>query len=280
MTPQPPPTPIVVAIDGSQAALEAALWAVDEAAMRGTALRLVHVIDIEDEIYRDLDDDPAEIARDWPEAESGRASLSAAAAAVRGVGTSVPIETQILWGEIDLTLIEESRTATMVCLGSAGISPLCHSVIGSTAATLAERALSPVAVIRSPRSSTASEPTWIVAVVDGGPSSDAIVACALDEARMRRAPVLAVWITRRDRENIRVDDLGRRTAAWTRGRPDLHIHPGVVTTDVAGFLQQHNDLSVQLTIVGAVDAKDTVAIVGPRHRTRQPRSRCSLLVVR
>ena len=36
-------TPVVVGIDGSQAALDAATWAVAEAVSRGVPLRLVHV---------------------------------------------------------------------------------------------------------------------------------------------------------------------------------------------------------------------------------------------
>ena len=35
--------PVVVGIDGSQAAIDAATWAVDEAVSRGVPLRLVHV---------------------------------------------------------------------------------------------------------------------------------------------------------------------------------------------------------------------------------------------
>ena len=45
MTRTQPPRSIVVGIDGSDAGLRAARWAVDEAANRGLALRLVHVIE-------------------------------------------------------------------------------------------------------------------------------------------------------------------------------------------------------------------------------------------
>src|ERR1019366_7358181 len=105
MNPPASTGPVVVGIDGSRAAIDAAFWAADEASTRGVALRLVHVVDVDDEGYRDLDEDPAEVARDWPETESARASMFAAATAVRDTGKPVTLETEILWGEIDSTLI-------------------------------------------------------------------------------------------------------------------------------------------------------------------------------
>ncbi len=91
--------PIVVGIDGSQAAIDAALWAADEAVTRKVPLRLVHVIEVEDDFDCDMDEDPAEIAKAWPESEYGRASLRAASAAVRSTGKALTLETQIVWGD-------------------------------------------------------------------------------------------------------------------------------------------------------------------------------------
>jgi nucleotide-binding universal stress UspA family protein len=48
MEPTASARPIVAAIDGSIAAINAARWAVDEAIGRGTALRLVQVIQAEE----------------------------------------------------------------------------------------------------------------------------------------------------------------------------------------------------------------------------------------
>ena len=51
--------PVVVGVDGSQAALDAALWAADEAVDRSAPLRLVHAIGVvrDRSIPFDLDPD-------------------------------------------------------------------------------------------------------------------------------------------------------------------------------------------------------------------------------
>jgi nucleotide-binding universal stress UspA family protein len=272
--------PIVVGIDGSQAAIRAALWAADEALSRGVSLRLVHVIDVEDEVDRDLDGDPAEVAREWPETERGVASLRAASTAVQDTGTPLDVETQILWGEVDRMLIKESEAATMVCVGSVGIAPVCRQILGSTAATVAEQAHSPVAVIRTPHSAPTSEPDWIAAVVDDTQESDEVVDYALEEARLRRAPVLALGVSRSDHHEIHYDDLDRRVRSWRHDHPYVHIYPVCIPTDAAAFLAQHDELSVQLTVLGAADSEQTPAIVGPHRPSREVPNQCSVLVVR
>gem|GEM_PF-6371173 len=145
-----PAAPVVVGIDGSPAAVAAALWAAEEALGTGAPLRLVHAISVEDDLCAECDEDPNEIARDWPETEYGLLSLRAASAAVLSTGRPISVETQILWGEVDAMLIAESERAALVCIGSVGISPLCDRTLGSTAAIVAKQAHSPVAIIRSP----------------------------------------------------------------------------------------------------------------------------------
>ena len=272
--------PIVVGIDGSQAAIGAALWAADEAVIRNAPLRLVHVIEIEGDFDCDMDEDPAEVAKAWPESEYGRASLRAASAAAQATGKPLTIETQIVWGEVDSMLMKESDEAAMLCVGSVGISPFCSELLGSTAATLAEKAHSPVAIIRTPHSAPTSEPDWIVTAVHDSPESNGIVGHAIDEARVRRAPVLALGVSQRDHRGVQYDDLERRVADWRNHNPDIHIHPVAVPTDVAGFLELHHELSVQLAVIGATDAAQVPAIVGPHREGHERHNRCSVLVVR
>ncbi|WP_173010210.1 universal stress protein [Mycolicibacterium sp. P9-64] len=273
-------SPIVVGIDGSQAAIGAALWAADEALSRNVPLRLVHVIDVEDEVDRDLDGDPAVVARDWPETERGMASLRAASAAVQDTGKRLDVETQILWGEIDQVLIKESETATMVCVGSVGIAPVCREVLGSTATTVVEKGLCPVAVIRTPHAAPTSEPDWIVAVVDDTVESDEVADFALEEAHLRRAPVLALGVSRGSHHEVHYDDLQRRVDSWRHDHPYVHIYPVSVPTDAAAFLAQHDELSVQLTVLGAAASDQAPAIVGPHRPSRRAHNQCSVLVVR
>ena len=86
-----PQLPIVVGIDGSQAAIRAAEWAVDEAVSREVPLRLVEVIPQQAE--------PAPLASVGNvrmEVEYAEAALRIAAAAVAADGKPVKVETAIL----------------------------------------------------------------------------------------------------------------------------------------------------------------------------------------
>jgi len=115
--------PVTVGVDGSDAALNAAKWAVDEAISRDVPLRIVHVTHIEG-----APASPQDAFRlDVQYAES---SLRAATAAVEGTGKPVKIETDILWGSPDTALINESRNASLVCVGSVGIGAIASQLWG------------------------------------------------------------------------------------------------------------------------------------------------------
>ena len=115
--------PVVVGVDGSDAAINAAKWAIDEAISRDVPLRLVHVTHIEGQPAAPED----EFRLDVQYAES---SLRAATAAVEATGNPVKIETDILWGSPDTALINESRNAAMVCVGSVGIGGIAKELWG------------------------------------------------------------------------------------------------------------------------------------------------------
>jgi len=103
--------PVVVGVDGSDAAIDAAIWAIDEAVSRDVPLRIVHVTHIEDQ--RAATDDDFRLDVHYAEA-----SVRAATSAVEATGTQVKIETEVLWGTVKTVLIDESRNATMICPGS------------------------------------------------------------------------------------------------------------------------------------------------------------------
>jgi nucleotide-binding universal stress UspA family protein len=134
MTHTESPTSIVVGIDGSDAAILAAEWAVDEALNRDLPLRLVHVIEPGSEAVR-LETEYAEIA------------LRAARAAVDVLSRDILVESAIRWGGIAAVLADESRNAEMICIGSAAIKGPNEPPGDSTSAALTESAHCPVAII-------------------------------------------------------------------------------------------------------------------------------------
>ncbi len=129
-------SPVVVGVDGSDAAIDAAKWAIDEAISRDVPLRIVHVTHIEREPASPEDTFRLEV-------QYAESSLRAATAAVEANGKPVKIETEILWGSPDTALINESRNASMVCVGSVGIGAVASKIWGSTAASSGRKGLLP-----------------------------------------------------------------------------------------------------------------------------------------
>ena len=107
-------TSVVVAIDGSASAVDAALWAVDEALDRDVPLRFVYVI----EPARPDVADSQEIARRLATAE---VAVRYAVTAVESTETPVKMEVEILQGAVVPTLLEASRSAALLCVGARGL---------------------------------------------------------------------------------------------------------------------------------------------------------------
>jgi universal stress protein family protein len=123
-----------------------------------------------------------------------RPALHKAWEAVQASGTSVKLESQTVQGNPADVLVELSRSAEMVCVGWNGDDG--SRMLGSTAATVAPSSFCPVAVVRR-RHTPLAPGLWIIAALDESPSSHAVLETAMDEARLRKAAVLALtrWPT-------------------------------------------------------------------------------------
>ena len=215
------PGPVVVGVDGSDAAVGAAEWAAKEAIHQDVPLRLVYVIQIADGPMRSADASSAE--EDYAES-----SLRAARLAAEATGLPVKIDTAMLYGDVDSALIAESSSATLICVGSVGIGRVANMVLGSTAAILAEEAHCPVAIIRHDGESPPSGAGLIAVVVDDRPANRDVVRCAMEEARVRQASVLALCVGRRAFFESSRDRFYRRLDGLLRRYPDVEVE--VATT--------------------------------------------------
>ncbi|MGH3642390.1 MAG: universal stress protein, partial [Mycobacterium sp.] len=182
-----PGAAIVVGIDGSQAAIHAAEWAIDEAVARDVPLRLVHVASIDST----AGSSPYEVPLGIEYAET---VLRQADAAIRATGRQVEVNTAIVRGAPTTVLLAESRDAELVCVGSVGIGAISRKLLGSTAMALAEGAHCPVAIIRDRGAGQPTDRRWIVVAVKASTDDEDIVVTAMEEARLRHAPVLAVGL--------------------------------------------------------------------------------------
>src|SRR5271166_5325588 len=109
---QAPPS-VVVGIDGSKAAVRAALWAVDEAVSRDIPLRLVYA------------GDPRTTSRTHPDHAARKLAFAEGAIryalmTVESTEKPVKIEAEIAQARPTTALVRASQSAAMVCVGAVG----------------------------------------------------------------------------------------------------------------------------------------------------------------
>jgi nucleotide-binding universal stress UspA family protein len=265
---------VVVGIDGSQAAIQAAEWAVDEAVSREIPLRLVEVIP------EQVEPAPlASVGNVRMELEYGETALRIATAAVEATGKPVKVETAILQGNPAATLIAESRDAEMICVGSVGIGRFARALLGSTAAELAEAAHCPVAIVRTQQSQPKPDSALIVVAINDSPDNDDVVEHAMAEAKLRHAPVLALGVLRKDSGNMPSAELNQRVQFWGRRHPGVKIYAGATRADIADFLAVM-DRTIQLAVISSTDADQVARLIGPHRHPILGHAECSLLIVR
>ena len=261
--------PIVVGIDGSQAAIMAALWGVDEAIGRSLPLHLVAVL-------KSTHLSPEDYERDLAHAET---SLREAQSAVQVDGRPVKIETETPRGPAGSVLAEAARDAEMICVGSVGIGRYARSILGSTATELAEKAQCPVAIIRAKRSQPPPEIDWIVVRMTDEADNDAIVKYAAWEAKLRRAPMLVLGGRPEDLTEHADGEFERRVLDWGRRHPEVRVYPITTKHNIASFLHA-NDERVQLAVISASEAGQLASLIGPSGHPLFRHPECSVLVVR
>ena len=122
-----PPKSVVVGVDGSQAAIRAARWAVDEVAGTDFPLRLLYV------------------TKPNPTASRGEAAARGAAeevvheaySAIDEMGKPLKVETEVIHGRPVPALIAASRSTRLLCVGDTGAAQHPDGWLGSTAKQLA-----------------------------------------------------------------------------------------------------------------------------------------------
>lgn len=266
--------PVVVGIDGSDAAVNAALWSVDEAIRRDAPLRLICVVD--DERLPGTVHSDTQIDNEFAER-----ALHRAVEAIAATGKPVSADPVVRRGHSAAALIAESRDAALVCVGSTGIDWVAGKVLGSTAQAVAEHAHCPVAVVRHGDSVAADRNGGVIVVgFRRAQRDDAVFRAALDEARNRHAALIAVGVWQDDFGKTPYTELEQCVALWTQRYPDVHVYPVPTLADLPRFLADNADGQIQLAVLGADEADKVTTIVGPQSYSPLPHGRCSVLVVR
>jgi nucleotide-binding universal stress UspA family protein len=252
------PRPVVVAVDASSSAGDAAAWAADIAADWSAPLHLVHVV------AGDPQDLPLTPLPRWL-AELLDAAEQAGARPCTGEAQP---------GDLTTTVAARAVGARMLVLGSYGTGAVAGMLAGDTSHTLVGRAACPVAVVRGSASALAPPRGGPVVVgVDGTAAGAAALEFAADLAASIGARLLAV-----------------RCWSDVFAAPDASAHrshrsPGALAAEAAAQLDgrlrpitaRHPDLQVEREVVDATPlqaltdraANARVLVVGTRGRTHQ-----------
>lgn len=235
---------IVVGVDGSVAANEAAAWAAEEAARRRCELRLVHAYLLPADAgygYPEWNPHPVNL-RSVLEAH-GQEMLDRLAADLRTTHPELTVSTRVLYERAIVALRAESEHALLTVVGSGDTSRIYGVLLGSVALAVASTNPAPVAVIHQGRTPRKTGP--VLVGVDGSSTSDAAVAFAFQAASVRGADLIAMHVW---------DDV---IVSGTHKLQNVLIDPARIEQEerallaerIAGWADKYPDVSVQQTLV-------------------------------
>lgn len=259
--------PIVVGVDGSPASKVAVDWAARDAARRGEALNLVHVL-VPPAVMAFPEVPMPAGYLDWQE-EQGRKLLEDARTtveeALRDIRSDAHVEvsTEMVSGSAVPALADLSTRAQLIVVGCRGRGALARGLLGSISTGLAHHAHCPVAIIHDedplmPHPSMAP----VVVGVDGSPASEHALAIAFEQASFRGVDLVAVhawsdsgvfefpgadWSTL---QAMGEETLSERLSGWQERYPDVLVRRVVVVDKPAHQLLEQAE-SAQLLVVGS-----------------------------
>lgn len=146
----PATKPVVVGIDGSDSAIDAARWAGAVADRFGAPLHIVYALPV---LGRNLTQTAAAMTAAMMSYQQDCAELylKAAADAVRSGRPDLTVTTASVNEPADEALIEASREARLVVLGGKSVTPAAALLLGSISLSVATRAACPVVAFRGDR---------------------------------------------------------------------------------------------------------------------------------
>jgi len=236
------PGSIVVGVDGSEDSARAVAWGARQAALEHRPLVLLHSADqpiLHDSAWLNA---PPGIDHVQLAEQLDRAAHAVLAEAARVAAEAAPtVETTTRQASQDAraALIDASRTAHLLVLGSRGRGPLRTALLGSVSARVSRHAHCPVVVCR-PRRQEAGAEGRIVVGADGTPASLPVLDYAFAQASFRGAPLTVMHCF-----------FGVDIDAGSTDLDDLRV---LLSQSVAGLREKYPDVTVRTELaVGLVD---------------------------
>jgi len=254
---------IVVGIDGSPGSDAAVSWAAREASLRGETLTLLHAVQPV-VVSWSISASQVSVA-DWQEENARRAVDQAR----NGVGAALDpdlqqdVRSEVLYAHPVDALVDASKDARMIVVGSHGRGALGRLLMGSVSRGVVEYAHCAVAVVHPDQDSAPIDPSAHVLLgIDGSPASEAATAWAFEEASRRGVGLIALhaWsdvgvfpifgMDWRQYQGQGEEVLAERLAGWQERYPDVHVTRRLVCDTPAYWLLQESH-SAELVVVGS-----------------------------
>jgi nucleotide-binding universal stress UspA family protein len=259
---------ILVGVDGSACARSAVEWATREAVMRNVPITVIHVAYPAIGAFTGWGLSTAPLPEDFGQLQEEQArrviddATATAHAAAEG-NARLRISSETLWSSVVPTLVDLTKEARMIVVGSRGMGALARGLLGSVSTALVHHAHCPVAVIHgdSPRPEGFAQAPVLVGI-DGSPASELATAFAFDEASWRGVDLVAMhawsdadWPDFPEMEASAIKAAGQRAlaerlAGWRERYPDVTVRPVVVFDYPARHLVDESK-SAQLVVVGS-----------------------------
>ena len=254
-------SPVVVGVDGSQPATDAAWWAAECAAARGAPLKIVTTMYVPGS-YAVPIGMPPEFYNDQETAAKVDERRRRARQARRRRRSEH--RHRIVHRASDRHAPRESETARMLVVGSRGLGEFTGGLLGSVSSAVVGDARCPVAVVKALAEPGRVMRRPVVVGVDGSNSEPAIAEAYL-EASLRKADLIAVhawsdltlpprfsddgldWEPIQSREAAA---LSESLAGYADDYPDVHVHSIVVRQEPVKSLLEYSRRA-QLVVVGS-----------------------------
>ncbi|WP_254699284.1 universal stress protein [Rhodococcus sp. SGAir0479] len=239
-------------MDGSATSYAAAVWAAREAGLHGCPLRIVSALGAPTP-YGDGIRLPPSYFIDRDRAVHAGLDTAAAAACSAGEPAPTAVTTDVLEGPARPALLEASKSARMMVVGSRGLGRVTAALAGSVAVALGAHAHCPVVVIRA----STEHPTGgdVVVGVDGTDNSRSALAAAFEEAALRGARVHAVHTWSQFDMSTAFDDQFR--LEWD----EVEVaEQAVLAESLAGWTETYPGTAVARTVVRGHAADELLSV--------------------
>lgn len=286
---------VVVGVDGSAASTGAVAYAANTAATRGIPLVLVTTYSMPAAMFAEGMVPPQPVY-DELQKECLPIIEQAEATALK-VAPGIEVSHSVVEGNPSQVLIDYSRRAKLIVLGSRGLGGIKGMVLGSVSASVASHAFCPVVVTREDTDDL-DRTGPVVVGIDGSEISAKATEWAFAEASARDATLIAVhtWmdpqvqaaaagiaLTDEDWKQLeeqQLETLSERLAGFSDRYPDVTVER-FVTRDRAVRALVEKAQNAQIVVVGSHGRGGfTGMVLGSTSRALLQAAPCPVMVVR